>query len=56
MVLYSPLQNTLKYIDTSIGSFDKEKMEYFKKVLKNEADASVEGPDVFEKLKASILQ
>ena len=56
MVLYSPLQNTIKYIDYPIGSFDKEKIEYFKKVLKNEADASVEGPDVFEKLKASILQ
>ena len=56
MMLYTPTQNLLKYIDDPIGSYDKEKLEHFKKVLKNEADASAEGPVVFEKLKASILR
>ena len=56
MVLYTSTQNLLKYIDAPIGSYDKEKLEHFKKVLKNEADASVEGPVVFEKLKTAVLQ
>lgn len=55
MVLYSPAQNTLKYIDYPMGSSDKEKMEYFKKVIVNEADASSEGPIVFDTLKTSVL-
>ena len=56
MVLYAPAQNVIKYIDYPIGSFDKEKMEYFKQMTKNEADASAEGPVVFETLKALVLQ
>ena len=56
MLLYDPVQNILKYIDSPIGGFEKDKMEYFKKVTKNEADASAEGPVVFEKFKASVLR
>ena len=55
LVLYDPDRNILKYIDSPIGSFDKEKMENFKKVLRNEADASVEGAGVFDKLKTEIF-
>jgi len=56
MVLYSLLQNTIKYIDTPIGSFDKAKVENLNRIAKGEEDAPEEGQGVFQVLKAAVLK
>jgi hypothetical protein len=56
MVLYSPLQNTLKYIDYPIGSFDKAKVENLNRIAKGEEEAPEEGQGVFQVLKATVLK
>jgi len=54
IVTYSMAQNTLKLIDTPIGSFDKEKMAFFRQVIDDRADAAMEGLPVFKYLKTSV--
>jgi len=56
IVTYSMAQNTLKLIDTPIGSFDKEKMAFFRQVIDGRADAAMEGLPVFQYLKSSVLK
>ena len=55
MVLYSPLKNTIKYIDYPIGSYDKAKIENLNRIAKGEEEAPEEGRGVFQILKAAVL-
>ena len=55
-VIYSLVYNTLKLIEKKIGSFDKEKMEYFKQVIAQKQEASKEGADVFQYLKEAVVR
>ena len=56
IVLYSMIHNTLKLIDQKIGSFDKEKIEYFQNVVSGKEPASAEGSNVFHYLKTAALK
>lgn len=55
MVLYSIIHNSLKLIETQTGSFDREKIDFFQKVVSGKEPASSEGPLVFEYLKKTAL-
>ncbi len=56
MVLYSPAQNTIKYIDYPIGSYDKAKIEHLNRIAQGEGEAPEEGQRVFQVLKATVLK
>ena len=56
MVLYSPLQNTIKYIDYPMGSYDKAKIEHLNRIAQGEDEASEEGRGVFQILKTTVLK
>jgi hypothetical protein len=56
MVLFDPMNCILKYIDDSIYSHDKVKIERMHQIAWGESEASREGPDVFDILKTSVLQ
>ena len=56
MVLYSPAQNTLKYINYPMGSYDKAKIEHLNRIAQGEEEASEEGLGVFQVLKATVLK
>jgi hypothetical protein len=55
MVLYSMMHNSLKLIEQQTGSFDREKIEFIQDVVTGKAQASSEGPLVFEYLKKTAL-
>ncbi|MEJ2656832.1 MAG: hypothetical protein P8012_06500, partial [Desulfobacterales bacterium] len=55
MVLYSLIHNTLKLLDQQVGSYDREKIEFVQNVAAGKETASIEGPDVFQYLKAAAL-
>jgi len=55
-VIYSLAYNTLKLIEKKIGSFNKEEMDYFKKVIAGDQEASKEGADVFQYLKEAVVE
>ena len=56
MIIYSLIHGTLKLIDEQISSFDKTKIELVQQVAAGKQKAAVEGPDVFEYLKNSVLK
>ena len=56
IVLYSPLQNTIKYIDYPMGSYDKAKIEHLNRIAQGEDEASEEGRGVFQILKTTVLK
>jgi hypothetical protein len=56
MVIYSLIHGTLKLIEEQISNFDKAKMERVQKIAAGSQKAAVEGPEVFEYLKNSVLQ
>ena len=56
MTIYSLIHGTLKLIDEQISSFDKTKIELFQQVAAGKQKAAVEGPDVFEYLKNTVLK
>ena len=56
MTIYSLIHGTLKLIDEQISSFDKTKIELVQQVAAGKQKAAVEGPDVFEYLKNSVLK
>ena len=56
IVIYSLAYNTLMLIDKPVGMFNKEKMEYFKQVVKGNQEASKEGNEVFQYLKEAIIE
>ena len=56
MVLYSPAQNVIKYIDYPIGSYDKAKIEHLNRIAQGDEEAPEEGRGVFQILKATVLK
>jgi hypothetical protein len=56
MIIYSLIHGTLKLIDEQISSFDKTKIELVQQVAAGKQKAAVEGPDVFEYLKNTVLK
>jgi hypothetical protein len=55
MVIYSEIRGTLKLIEEQISNFDKDKMERFQQIAAGRQKAAVEGPEIFEYLKNSVL-
>jgi len=56
MIIYSLIHGTLKLIEEQISSFDKTKIEVVQQVAAGKQKADMEGPDVFEYLKKTVLQ
>ena len=56
MMIYSLIHGTLKLIEDQISSFDKTKIELIQQVAAGKQKAAVEGPDVFEYLKNTVLK
>ena len=56
MVIYSLIHGSLKLIEEQISSFDKTKIELVQAVAAGKQKAAVEGPDVFEYLKKTVLK
>jgi hypothetical protein len=56
MTIYSLIHGTLKLIDEQISSLDKTKIELVQQVAAGKQKAAVEGPDVFEYLKNTVLK
>jgi hypothetical protein len=56
MIIYSLIHGTLKLIDDQISSFDKSKIEFVQQVAAGKQKAAIEGADVFEYLKNTVLQ
>lgn len=56
MIIYSLIHGTLKAIDEQISSFDRTQIELIQQVAAGKQKAAVEGPEVFEYLKNSVLQ
>ncbi len=55
-IILDPLEMTLKWIDTPIGSFDKEKIARLHNIAKGEEAAAAEGVTVFQILKETFLE
>ncbi len=56
MIIYSLLHGTLKVIEDQISSFDKTKRELIQQVATGKQKAAIEGTDVFEYLKNTVLK
>ncbi len=56
MIIYSLLHGTLKVIEDQISSFDKTKIELIQQVATGKQKAAIEGTDVFEYLKNTVLK
>jgi len=56
VVIFGPSENSLKLMDVTIGSFDKEKINSLRQVVKGTEDASLEGPEVFQYLKEAVFR
>lgn len=56
MIIYSLIHGTLKLIEDRISSFDKSKIEIIQQVAAGKQKAALEGPDVFEYLKKTVLK
>lgn len=56
MIIYSLIHGTLKLIEDQISSFDKIKIELIQQVAVGKEKAVVEGPNVFEYLKNTVLK
>jgi hypothetical protein len=56
MIIYSLIHGTLKLIEDQISSFDKTKIELIQQVAAGKQKAAVEGPDVFDYLKNTVLK
>ena len=56
MIIYSLIHGTLKLIEAQISSFDKSKIELIQQVAAGKQKAAVEGTEVFEYLKSTVLK
>jgi len=56
MIIYSLIHGTLKLIEEQISSFDKTKIEFVQQVAAGKQKAAVEGADVFQFLKNTVLK
>jgi hypothetical protein len=55
IVIYSLIHGTLKLIEEPTSNFDKAKMELVQQIAAGRQKAALEGPEVFEYLKNSVL-
>ncbi len=56
MIIYSLIHGTLKVIENQISSLDKTKIELIQQVAAGKQKASIDGADVFQFLKNTILK
>jgi hypothetical protein len=56
MIIYSLIDGTLKLIDEQIGGFDNTRVELFHQVADGKQKGPVEGSDVLEFLKNTVLR
>jgi hypothetical protein len=56
MIIYSLIHGTLKAIEDRISSFDKTKIELIQQVAAGKQKVAVEGPEVFDYLKNTVLK
>jgi hypothetical protein len=56
MVIYSLTHGTLKLIEKQISNFDKTQMELVQQIAAGRQKAALEGSEIFEYLKNSVLQ
>ncbi len=56
MIIYSLIHGTLKLIEEQISSFDKTKIELVQQVAAGKQKAAIEGADVFQFLKNTVLK
>jgi len=55
IVVYSLIENEIKLIDKRIGSFEKEKIDYYQSIVSGNQKASKEGAEVFEYLRKAVI-
>jgi len=53
-IIFAPLEHTLKWTETPIGSFDKERIRHLHKVARGDETAVAEGSAVFKILKETV--
>ena len=56
VVVFSLIDNALVMLEEKISSFDKDKLNHYQQVAQGQAKASLEGEDVFQWLKKSVLK
>lgn len=56
IVIFSRIDNSLMLIEERIGSYDKEKVNYFREVAAGNQKVNIEGPDVFRYLKDAVFE
>jgi hypothetical protein len=56
LVLYSPDDNTLAWINESLSQSDSKQMEFLRSIAAGESSVPVTGNMVFEKLQANVLE
>jgi hypothetical protein len=55
-VILSRITNTLVMVEDTISSFDKGRIAHFLKIAQGEEKASIEGAEVFQYLKVSVIK
>ena len=55
-VIFSRIDNSLMLIKEQIGSFDKQKTDYYRQISAGNEKADLEGKDVFHHLKQTVLK
>ncbi len=55
IVIYSRIDNSLMLIEEQIGSYDKDKVNYFREVAAGDQKVDIEGADVLRYLKDAII-
>jgi hypothetical protein len=56
MVIFSLVDNSLRMLDDKISSFDRQKVEFFQRVVQGNEKASIEGGEVFDYLENAVLE
>ncbi len=56
VVIYNPIQNTLKLINRPVGTFDQKTIEQMHQIASGKEKASEEGPEVFAFLKEAVVR
>jgi hypothetical protein len=56
VVIYGSYENSLKLLEATVGSFDKKNIELIHQVAKGNENASAEGSDVLQYLKAAVIR
>lgn len=56
IVVFSRIDNSLKLIETHVGSFDTHKLDYVRQVAAGNEKADIEGPVVFRYLQDAVMK